>query len=246
MVEDDNNTDTPKTKKLKRKRPKLLDPNAPKRPANAFIMYAELQRAWIREEKRLIEKYKPDPQVLASLANTTKALGLKWRNLDEKFRTLYQEMFRDLVKQYDHDIKEYMTIHPNAPQMGSKDPVPKNWSDPDAPKRPANAFFMFCEVQEDSLKNSVFTEQDLVKVSLSLGERWMLLSDSERAGKCLRLMIVYENLYQSRLETFRKYVEKEKHVVIEDSMQVDEKQDDDEDELESVDELVNTNHTSPL
>jgi hypothetical protein len=151
-------------------------------------MFAELQRAWIREERRLIEKFKPDPEVLASLANITKALGLKWRNLDEKFRTLYQDMFRDLVKQYDHDIKEYMSIHPNAPQMGSKDPLPKNWTDPDAPKRPANAFFMFCEVEEEALKNldkSLSTEQDLVKVSLSLGERWMLLSDDERAGRWL-------------------------------------------------------------
>ena len=185
MVEDDINTDNAKTKKLKRKRPKLLDPNAPKRPANAFIMFAELQRVWVREEKRLTQKFKSDPDLIASLANTTKALGLKWRNLDEKIRTLYQDMFRDLVKQYDHDIKEYMVIHPNAPRMGTTEPLPKDWTDPNAPKRPANAFFMFCEVEEDGLKakdKSLAMEKDLEMISLSLGERWLLLSEEERAG----------------------------------------------------------------
>jgi hypothetical protein len=65
------------------------------------------------------------------------------------------------------------------------------------------------------------------------------------------LTTVYENQYQSRLETFRQYLEKEKkgvNTIEEDSMQVDvaDRDNDDEDELESTDELVNTNPTSPL
>ena len=68
----------------------------------------------------------------------------------------------------------------------------------------------------------------------------------------------YEEQYQARLETFREYLEKAKQAAVltpeiqEDSMQVDaleqaNTENIDEDELvESGDELINTNPTSPL
>ncbi|KAI8902487.1 high mobility group box domain-containing protein, partial [Globomyces pollinis-pini] len=89
------------------RRIKLLDPNAPKRPANAFILYCELQRECIKEERRLIHNKEEGSEADTALANLTKALGFRWRSLKDEDRQVYQEMFRDQVKQYDTDIAEY-------------------------------------------------------------------------------------------------------------------------------------------
>ncbi|KAJ3254511.1 hypothetical protein HK103_007147 [Boothiomyces macroporosus] len=192
-LEDDNDdiTGNPKVKQRKKRRIKLLDPNAPKRPANAFILFCELQRECIKEERRLSRKRQPGSEAETSLSNLTKALGLRWRQLAEEDRKIYQEMFRDQVKQYDSDIAEYMATHPNAPQKDADQAtLPPNWTDPNAPKRPANAFFVFCEMEDERIKRERKLEKsedeedkELAKISLSLGQRWRALPDSEKESK---------------------------------------------------------------
>ncbi|KAJ2997569.1 hypothetical protein HDV02_005381 [Globomyces sp. JEL0801] len=198
----------PKTKQRKKRRIKLLDPNAPKRPANAFILYCELQRECIKEERRLIHNKEEGSEADTALANLTKALGFRWRSLKDEDRQVYQEMFRDQVKQYDTDIAEYMSTHPNAPLKDDENPG-VDYTDPNAPRRPANAFFLFCEMEDERIIRNRTIDRtdeeeasDLAKISLSLGQRWRELTDDERK--------VYETKYQEQMEIYRKYIEDKK------------------------------------
>jgi hypothetical protein len=196
---------------------KLLDPNAPKRPANAFILFCELQRMCIKEERRLINKKAPGSELDLQLSNLTKALGARWRQLSEVDRKVYQDMFKDQVKQYDTDLAEYMSLHPNAPLEDAEiASLPKGWTDPDAPKRPANPFFVFCEMEDERLrterklgKTPEEDEMELNKISKSLGERWRLLTETERQ-RIFFANLVYIDKYEEQLAAYRKYMNEKK------------------------------------
>ena len=187
------NAMAPKKKRPKKKRIKLLDPNAPKRPANAFIMFSDLQRTSINTERRILLKIDPESEELKSMGQLTKALGAKWRNLTEEERKEYQDMYHEQVQLYETGIKEYMAAHPNAPKEGSTEPLPDDWTDLNAPKRPANSFFVFCEMEDERLKRmeeegvaaerSVEEEkEELERVSLALITRWRQLDEETRQG----------------------------------------------------------------
>ncbi|KAJ3275604.1 hypothetical protein HDV01_007607 [Terramyces sp. JEL0728] len=229
--ENDDITENPKVKQRKKRRIKLLDPNAPKRPANAFILFCELQRECIKEERRLFRKRQPGSEAETSLSNLTKALGLRWRQLAEEDRKIYQDMFRDQVKQYDADIAEYMATHPNAPQKDADQAtLPPNWTDPNAPKRPANAFFVFCEMEDERIKRERKLEKteeqedvELSKISQSLGQRWRTLQESEKE--------VYEKKFNEQMIIYKKYMEEQR---------LSEEQGDQTDMLVEKDEILDT------
>ena len=183
----DNEDASPASKaKSKKKRPKFLDPNAPKRPANAFIMFCELQREFIKEERNCVTKLEPGSEREANLANIAKALAAKWKNLALADRKFFQEMFREQVAKYDEEIVVYLKQHPKAPLDGDdKDELAEDWIDPNAPRKPlTNPFFIFCEMEE--LKLAAQTNEDLqailARVSQSLATRWRSLSEEQQQG----------------------------------------------------------------
>ncbi len=178
---------TPKTKVARKKRAKLMDPNAPKRPANAFLMFSDLQRNILRVQRKILEKRDDQPELLASLGNIVKAMGSKWKALDEEDRQFYFGMFKEQKTQYVLEMEEYLAIHPNAPMVGTLDPLPEDWTDPNAPRKPVNSFFVFCEIEEERLlaesnvEKTAEEEEVLLQVAtLSLGKRWRLMSIEER------------------------------------------------------------------
>ncbi|KAJ3345441.1 hypothetical protein HDU91_007355, partial [Kappamyces sp. JEL0680] len=202
-------TMTPKTKAKKKKRAKLLDPNAPKRSANAFLMFSDLQRNMFREQRRILAKRDPHSELLPSLNNITKALGAKWKALDEEDRKLYQDMFKEQVVQYNLEMREYLLIHPNAPVEGTKEPLPADWTDPGAPKRPVHPFFVFCEMEEERIKNEETVERTdeeeeeyLQIVSTALTTRWRLLTDAEKEH--------YNQLYEKSKKRYQEYLDEKK------------------------------------
>jgi hypothetical protein len=209
----------PKQRQTRKKRIKLLDPKAPKRPANAFIMFCELSRNSIKEERKRTTRKAPGSETDIQLLNLTKALGARWRQLEEEDRKVYQDMFKEQVKQYDQDFKEYMMLYPNAPLEDAQvNSLPKNWTDPDAPTRSANAFFVFCEMEDERLKKNrkldrseKEEEEELLLLSKSYGERWRKLSDFDRKG--ILLLIVYVEKYEEGVRKYREYMGNKKQSV---------------------------------
>lgn len=181
-MEEEVDTTAPKTKQRK-KRSKPIDPNAPKRPANAFILFCELQREFIKEERRLIQKRDAGSEHDVSLMNLTKALGVRWRELTQEDNLQYRNMYEEAVRQYDAELRDYLAQHP--------DPANQETSRPDLnrPKRPVNSFFLFCEMENERLRTEPRIDrseeeemEDLRKVSQPLSQRWRNLTIPEREG----------------------------------------------------------------
>lgn len=62
------------------------DPNAPKRPANAFFMFCQLERGKLRESNQE-----------ASLSELTKILGLRWKEMSKEEKQV-QNFFSFIFK----------------------------------------------------------------------------------------------------------------------------------------------------
>ncbi|KAJ1336434.1 hypothetical protein BSLG_007218 [Batrachochytrium salamandrivorans] len=162
-----------KPKIARRKRPKLSDPNAPKRPANAFMLFCDLQRENLKEERKELQKSMPGSEQEVALSNLTKALGYRWRILDDSERKHYQDLFKEQVKQYDLELSNYFRSNPGtASAMAHATQYPGQYNggvlggdseacgdgfgdasgDMQAHKKPVNAFHIFCETERDLIK----------------------------------------------------------------------------------------------
>lgn len=76
--------DNGKTKTPRRKRARLFDPNAPKRPVNAFMVFSEMQRDAMKQERDDLAKTMPESEDLVVLRNLSKAAAARWKVLPEE------------------------------------------------------------------------------------------------------------------------------------------------------------------
>jgi len=97
---------TPITAKPKKKRA-LADPNAPKRPANAFMLFCDMERSQVKKERDDLKEQMPGSEEDAGLGNITKALGNRWKALNDTERMKYTLAFREEVKKYNLAMAEY-------------------------------------------------------------------------------------------------------------------------------------------
>lgn len=101
---------TSKSKKKKRKL-KVLDPNAPKRPVNTFFLFCQMQRDAIKEER---SELLPGSDQAGELSNITKVLGLRWKNLSDQERKVYKDLFQEKIVQYQAEMSTYMKLSADA------------------------------------------------------------------------------------------------------------------------------------
>lgn len=73
-----------KKKTPRRKRQRTMDPFAPKRPLNVFMVFSEMQRDVLRKERKDLEETMPDSEDLAALRNLSKACAARWKVLPEE------------------------------------------------------------------------------------------------------------------------------------------------------------------
>lgn len=67
-----------------------VDPDAPKRPANAFMLFCDLNRDAVKAERNQMKIDAPGSEEDAGLANITKALGSRWKGLaDDEKQSMY-------------------------------------------------------------------------------------------------------------------------------------------------------------
>ncbi|CCF58848.1 hypothetical protein KAFR_0F02510 [Kazachstania africana CBS 2517] len=81
-----------KRSKGKRQRAKERDPNMPKRPTNAYLIYCEMNKEKIRENGSL---------------DVTRDLAEGWKNLDESGRLPYYELYNEDRERYQKEMKIY-------------------------------------------------------------------------------------------------------------------------------------------
>ncbi|KAL1922137.1 uncharacterized protein VTP21DRAFT_10779 [Calcarisporiella thermophila] len=72
------------------------DPKAPKRPANAFFMYCQLQRQHLRDQHQDMP-----------LSDFTKMLGQQWKALPPEEKNKYYEMYSKDKERYQKEMSTY-------------------------------------------------------------------------------------------------------------------------------------------
>ncbi|XP_029182724.1 non-histone protein 10-like [Acropora millepora] len=89
-----------KTKKREssKEKDKDRDPNAPKKPANAFFMYCQQQRTVMQDDQK-------DPTV--GHHELTKSLAKEWKSLATDDKKVYYEMYEKNKERYEKEMKKY-------------------------------------------------------------------------------------------------------------------------------------------
>lgn len=81
------------------------DPNAPKRPANAFFVYCNIMRQQMKEE-----------HTDATLSDLTKLLAQKWKSMPKEEQKQYYELYEKAKERYATNMTAY---NANTPISGS-------------------------------------------------------------------------------------------------------------------------------
>ena len=124
----------------------MKDPNAPKKPLSAYFLYSQEERLKVKGEF-------PD----FSITDIAKELGRRWATLDPGLKQSYEDRYHDSRKDYESALTAY------RPQKKKKDP--------NAPKQPLSAYFLFSQEERDKVKleNPSYS---ICEVAKELGKRW--------------------------------------------------------------------------
>ncbi|CAL1530969.1 unnamed protein product [Lymnaea stagnalis] len=88
-----------KARKIKTEKEK--DPNAPKKPANAFLMFCTTQRTSLQEEY-----FKEHNEEIAH-HELTKSLAQQWNTLVPEEKRIYYEMYEREKERYEREMRSY-------------------------------------------------------------------------------------------------------------------------------------------
>jgi len=124
----------------------MKDPNAPKKPLSAYFLFSQEERLKVKNEN-------PD----YSITEVAKELGRRWATLDPGLKATYENRYQEARKAYDSEMGQF------KPQKKKKDP--------NAPKQPLSAYFIFSTEERLRVKeeNQSFS---ICEVAKELGRRW--------------------------------------------------------------------------
>lgn len=154
------------------------EPNKPKGKTSAYAFFVQTCRD---EHKR------KTPDVPVNFAEFSKKCSERWRALTGGDKVRFEDMAKADKVRYDREMKTY--VPPKG--MGKRG---KKKKDPNAPKRPPSAFFIFCSDHRPNIKaeNPSFGIGDIAK---KLGELWGKQGAKDRApyeAKAAKLKEKYE------------------------------------------------------
>ena len=123
----------------------IKDPNAPKKPLSAYFLFSQEERLKVKAEN-------PD----YSITEVAKELGKRWATLNPDIKTVYEQRYQDARRIYETEMNTYK---------------PKKKKDPNAPKQPLSAYFIFSTEERLKVKeeNPGFS---ICEVAKELGRRW--------------------------------------------------------------------------
>merc|ERR1712027_188186 len=123
----------------------MKDPNAPKKPLSAYFLFSQEERLKVKAEN-------PD----YSITEVAKELGKRWATLSPDIKTVYEQRYQDARRVYESEMNSYK---------------PKKKKDPNAPKQPLSAYFIFSTEERLKVKeeNPAYS---ICEVAKELGKRW--------------------------------------------------------------------------
>ncbi|XP_053176453.1 high mobility group protein B1b [Scomber japonicus] len=128
----------------------------PKKPRGKMSSYAYFVQTCREEHK------KKHPGASVNFAEFSKKCSERWKTMSPKEKGKFEDMAKLDKVRYEREMKNY------TPPMGQKK---KRFKDPNAPKRPPSAFFLFCADFRSKVKGEYpgLTIGDTAK---KLGEMW--------------------------------------------------------------------------
>lgn len=153
------NHTTQKSTGLKRNK----DPLAPKRGKTSYIFFCVDKRDEIKNSN-------PD----MSATDIIKELGRVWRSLSDVEKEPYIQLSSEDKDRYNDEMADYV-VPDNIGFVESKTKTKRS-----GPKRGLTSYIYFCKDYRDILKNSN-PELSNKEITSSLGKKWGILSDKEKA-----------------------------------------------------------------
>jgi len=136
----------PPNQAMKPNQKPMKDPNAPKKPLSAYFLFSQDERLKVKGEN-------PD----YSITEVAKELGRRWAVIDPSLKAQYEQRYQNAKKLYDQEMTAY------KPQKKKKDP--------NAPKQPLSAYFIFSTQERLKVKNEN-PNFSICEVAKELGRRW--------------------------------------------------------------------------
>ncbi|KAM8763537.1 high mobility group protein B2 [Rhynchonycteris naso] len=135
------------------------DPNKPRGKMSSYAFFVQT----CREEHK---KKHPDSSV--NFSEFSKKCSERWKTMSAKEKSKFEDMAKSDKARYDREMKNY--VPPKGDKKGKK-------KDPNAPKRPPSAFFLFCSEHRPKIK-SEHPGLSIGDTAKKLGEMW-----SEQSAK---------------------------------------------------------------
>jgi len=153
----------------KRTSRKSKDPNCPKRPGNAYILFGNDQRV----------KLKEDVPALSAKEIMTR-IGQLWHEVSETDKAYYDTKSKQLLLIYKKEMEAYKEANPHWEEfLQSNDKKKKKAKkDPNEPKRPSSAYILFGNSRREALKEEGLSAKEIMT---QIGALWQAATDEDKA-----------------------------------------------------------------
>uniref|UniRef100_A0A3B4FZX6 High mobility group box 2a n=1 Tax=Pundamilia nyererei TaxID=303518 RepID=A0A3B4FZX6_9CICH len=189
-----------------------------KKPKGKTPAYAFFVVDFYKEHK------KKHPGAKVTLPEVSKLCSEKWKSMSPEEKAKFEEMAKNDKRRYDQEMKSYV------PPAGAKKGKKKK-KDPNAPKKPPSAFFIFTSEHREKIKadNPGISITDIAKKS---GEMWKKMSTTDKAPYKAKYAKLKEK-YEMEVAAYRAKGAKNVEPADDDDEDEDDEDEDDDDEDEN-------------
>jgi len=204
----------------------VKDPTKPRGKTSSYAYFVQT----CREEHK-----KKHPGTPVNFSEFSKKCSERWKTMSAKEKVKFEDLAKTDKVRYDEEMRSYI------PPKGTKG---KRKKDPNAPKRPPSAFFVFCSDHRPKIKGE-HPGISIGDIAKKLGELWSKQGPKDKApyeAKAAKLKEKYEKdvaAYRAKSGTGKSDAGKrggpgrptgKKPVPVDDDDDDDDEEDDDEDE----------------
>jgi len=157
----------------------------PKGRMSAYTFFVQT----CREEHR-----KKHPNENVNFTEFSKKCAERWKQMTDKEKKRFAEMAEKDKARYDREMATYTPVNEGGRKRKKKDP--------NAPKRPLSAFFLFCADERASVK-ALHPGYSVGEVAKELGERWNKVSTEQKTKYEARVQQEKQR-YEKEMDNYRK------------------------------------------
>ena len=156
----------------------MKDPNEPKRPMSAYFIFNSEERIKVKAEF-------PDYPIV----EIAKEVGRRWACIDPALKESYELRYQESRRQYEKAMQLY-------------NPSKKKKKDPNAPKQPLSAYFIYQTEVRDKIKSEL-QNPTICDVAKEVGRRWTNMAP-EVKQRYQQMSEVCRQKYDQEMRTYLK------------------------------------------